>query len=261
MKKCILLLTILFSLNSALAISPDFEKIFSEIKAAHTSVESIKVREKYLKQMRNLKDFDRLTDTEELEDGEEYFDHYLKALTDFIIKHVGRFMLDRQSDEEQDIFARRIVGKTVGQKAKLALLKKGLVYVDDCEDFKSYIRMSKAPSSFSINYQLNYCSTGNSQGGFSNTFELISNLTLEAGEYKILYLPATMFVSKLYISVEGIRSDAYFDVMVNGDIKGTIYAPENDPLYIINIADTTNTINLRSMIGDARIQSIKVEYK
>jgi len=261
MKKFILLITTLLSLSNAFALAPDFGKIFSEIRAVHSAAESIQVRVKYLNQMRSLKDFDRLSDAEPLEDGEEYFDHYRKALTEFTLKYVGRYMLDKQSDEEQDLFARRIVGKAYGQKAKLRLLQKGLAYVDDCEDFKSYVRMSKAPTSFNANNQANYCYGGNSQGGFGNTFELISNLTLEAGEYKILYLPSSMYVSKIYISVEGIRSDAYFDVMVNGDIKGTIYAPGHDPLYIINVADTTNTINLRSMFGAAHIQSIKVEYK
>ena len=168
-------------------------------------------------------------------------------------------MLDRYSDEEQDIFARKLVAKSFDSKTQLKMLELGLFYVDDCDDFKSYVRMAKAPSTFSARHQAGYCS-GN-PGGFGNTFELISNLTLVAGELKVIYLPSMMFVSKLYVSVEGIRSDAYFDVMINGDIKGTIYAPGRDPLYIINVADSTNTINLRSMFGNALISSIKVEYK
>lgn len=262
MKKFILLFATFLTLSHSKATPPDFTKIFNEISSVHTSAEAIKIREKYLTQMRSLKDFDRLTDAEPLADGEEYFDHYRKSLTAFIIKYVSRYMLNKQSDVEQDLFARKIVGKAYGHKSKLLLLNKGLAYVDDCEDFKSYVRMSKAPSSFSANNHTNFCyGSNNGHGGFGNTFELISNLTLQDGEYKILYLPSLMYVSKIYISVEGIGSDAYFDVMVNGDIKGTIYAPGRDPLYIINVADTTNTINLRSMYGAANIVSIKVEYK
>lgn len=261
MKKIIFTFTFFFSfLNASFAVIPNFELIFKEIKATSTATESIAIREKYLYQMRNLKDFDRLTDLEQLATGEDYFDHYRRELSEFVLDNVNKFMLDRRSDVERDLFARNIVAKAYGQQIENDLLVKGLFYVSDCEDFKSYLRMAKAPAAFSSRFQSQYCAHTN-PGGFGNTFELISNLVLQSGEYKVIYLPSTMFVSKLYISVEGIRTSAYFDIMVNGDIKGTIYAPGTDPLYIINVSDTTNVINLRSMGGDAHINSIKVEYK
>ncbi len=260
-KMMLLLISLIFIANNAFAIEPDFKKIFKEIKLLRSSTESIQLRGKYLTQMRDLNDFNRLTDLEKLNEGEEYFDHYRYDLGQFVAANVEAFMLDKQSMEEQDLFARNIVQKIYDSKTKIIVLEKGLFYVDDCEDFRSYVRMSKAPTSFNIAHHVSYCSGSHDHGGYGNTFELISNLTLNAGEYKTIFLPSLMYVSKIYISVEGIRSDAYFDVMVNGDIKGTIYAPGHDPLYIINVADTTNTINLRSMFGAANIQSIKVEYK
>jgi hypothetical protein len=259
--KTILLLISLSLLSTAFAETPDFAKIFKEIKAANSASESIAIRGKYLSQMSDLVDFNRLTDLEKLNPGEMHFDHYRKAIGLFTKNNVDQFMLDQGSDEEQDIFAKKIVAKSYDKKTEISLLEKGLFYVDDCEDFKSYLRMSKAPASFSSKHQGEYCQGSSNPGGHGNVFELISNLTLAAGEYKILYLPSTMYITKLYISVEGIRSSAYFDVMVNGDIKGTIYAPGSDPLYIINVADTAGVINLRSMYGDAKITSIKVEYK
>ncbi len=258
MKNIFVYFVSIFLLQSSFAEGPDFEEIFRQIKTQHTATESIKVRHDYLDQMRNLYDFDRLTDLEKIADSEEFFDHYRKDLGSFVLMQVDRFMLDKHSDLVQDIFARNIVKKAFDSKTQWSLLDKGLYYVEDCEDFRSYARMSKAPSHFLASTQFKYCYNDHS---FGNTFELISNVTLNNGEYKTIYLPTTLYVSKLYISVEGLRSDAYFDVMVNGDIKGTIYVPGRDPLYIINVADSADQINLRSMYGSARILSIKVEYK
>ncbi len=243
------------------AANPDFTKIFSEIKNAQTASSSIGIRKKYLPQIKNLSEFDRLTDLEQLEEGEGYFDHYRKALSSFVLMSVNRFMLDKKSDEEQDLFAKNIVPKGFDFYTNSKLLEKGLFYVDSCEDFESYIRMSEADSDFILKFESNYCNKTLNQTLPGKTFELISNLSLVEGEYKILYLPSKMFVKKLYVSVEGISSDAFFDIMVNGDIKGTIYAPGRDPLYIINVSETTNVINLRSMFGSAYISSIKVEFK
>jgi hypothetical protein len=263
MKKMFFAFLTTLSLSSlAQAQGPDFNRIFREIRSAATATESINVRARYLSQMRNLQDFNRLTDLEQLSEGEDYFDHYRKALGKFVFNNVDRFMLDRGSDVDQDFFARKLVAKAFDARLKAKMLEKGLFYVEDCDDFKSYVRMAKAPSTFSSKYQLEYCSDGGGGNyGPGNTFELISNLTLVEGDYKQIYLPSHMYVKKLYISVAGINRSAYFDVMVNGDIKGTIYAPGRDPLYIINVSDSTNVINLRSMYGDAYIKSIKVEYR
>lgn len=254
------LLIILVSIN-LFAQEPNFVKIFREIKATHTATESIKVREKYLYQMRDLEDFARLSSLEKLDPGEVYFEHYKKKLGQFVLHNVNEFMLDSGSDREQDVYAYRIVSKGYGRLQRSKLLENGLYYVNDCDDFNAFVRMAKADNYFKSKFHGDYCNgTGDIGGGFGRTFELISNLTLKEGEYKTIYLPNRMFVKKLYISASGYSSATYFDVMVNGDIKGTIYAPGRDPLYIINISDSADTINLRSMYGDANIESIKVEY-
>ena len=249
------------SVSDARAAGPDFNRIQAELGATTTVRESMQVRERYLPQMRGLRDFDRLTELEALRPGEEFFEEYRVAVSEFVQDHVRRFMRDRHSPEEQAVFASRIIGKGFGEDAKANLFETGLFYVQGCAEFRTYARQAGADQDLYGPFQGEYCSGGGGHVGWGAPFELVSNVTLEEGEYKVLYLPGLLYVKKLYISVEGIARSAFFDVMVNGDIKGTIHAPGSDPLYIVNVAATTRTIQLRSMYGNARIRSIKVESR
>jgi hypothetical protein len=261
------------SAASANTVPPDFNRISAELGRTTTVSESMQVRERYVPQMRNLREFDRLSTLEALRPGEEYFTHYRRALSDFVVDHVRSFMRNKGSADEQAVYASRMVAKGFEDDQKAELFEIGLFYVQGCSDFRTYSRQAGAPESLYGPFQNEYCfytdagggsgsGSGHGSGGhWGGPFELVSNLTLEEGEYKVLYLPARMYVKKLYLSVEGIQRSAYFDVMVNGDIKGTIHAPGSDPLYVVNVAATTNVINLRSMYGNARIRSIKVEYR
>jgi hypothetical protein len=258
---------ILFTASAASAntVPPDFNRISAELGATTTVSESMQVRERYVPQMRNLRDFDRLSTLEALRPGEEYFAHYRRALSDFVVDHVRSFMRNKGSADEQAVYASRMVAKGFEDDQKAELFEIGLFYVQGCSDFRTYVRQAGVPESLYGPFENEHCfdtGSGHGSGGhWGGPFELVSNLTLEEGEYKVLYLPARMHVKKLYLSVEGIQQSAYFDVMVNGDIKGTIHAPGSDPLYIVNVATTTNVINLRSMYGNARIRSVKVEYR
>jgi len=260
-----ILLTLLLTPILLGAATPNFEKIFKEIKAAKTATESIEVREKFLKQMRNLYDFDRLTNLEKLNKGEHYFDHYKLAIANFVVDNVDRFMLDQRSQKEQDIYARNILKKAFNKNQRHELFRNGLFYVEDCEDFYSYFAMTKAPRKMIYKHAHLYCGNDGVSDGHDNghpgygDLEVISNTSLNAGEYKTIYLPSYQYVSKLYISAQGIGRDASFDVMVNGDIKGTIYVPGRDPLYIVNVQAQSNAINLRSHFGNVQINSIKVD--
>lgn len=241
--------------------APDFEQIFREIKSKTTVSESIGVRKKYLAQMRNLRDFDRLTDVEVLQEGETYFNSYLKAISDFIVTHVQKYILDMHSLDEQDVYTFHVLSKAYDESAKEKLLRYGLVYVQDCEDFQRYASAAQANDSFYNKHVSRFCVRGG--GGYypgQPPFEIISNTILYNGEYKTILLFGRMYVSKLYISAVGYNgSSGYFDVMVNGDIKGTIYVPGRDPSYIVNIADYTSSIQLRALDGSTFIQSIKVQ--
>jgi hypothetical protein len=92
------------------------------------------------------------------------------------------------------------------------------------------------------------------------TTELLNGhtITLESGTTEHLALRETQYIKKLIISAEGLRSDAMFDVVVNGDVKGTVYVPGRDPSYFVTIEDTADSIELVSRNGSARITKILV---
>ena len=85
---------------------------------------------------------------------------------------------------------------------------------------------------------------------------LRGTLRLGSGQTKTVRLPYSQYIRKLIISAEGIRWDATFDVVVNGDIKGTIYVPGRDPSYFVTVEDYAQSIELVSRNGSARILNI-----
>jgi hypothetical protein len=49
-----------------------------------------------------------------------------------------------------------------------------------------------------------------------------------------------------------------FDVVVNGDVKGTVYVPGRDPSYFVTIEDSADSIELVSRGGTTIISRILV---
>ena len=84
-------------------------------------------------------------------------------------------------------------------------------------------------------------------------FELIevidNTISLLPGETKSLSLDRWRYVQKISISAAGRRDEAMFEVIVNDDIKGTIHVPGRDPDYIVTIAETTKSVQLRHLAG------------
>ncbi len=259
--KFYLIFLIITSLSYAQG-SPDFQKIFKEIKNAKSVTKAIEVRKNYVQQMQNLNDFDRLSDLEMLGEGEFFFEHYKNELSKFVLDNVSSFMLDRQSDEEQGLYARSIVKKGHSMENKFNLASQGLFfYVQNCQDYKNYLKMVGYISSFQNQYQHLYCKKIGRcfHNNFSNSFQLISNIELKNGEYKIIYLPSDLPVSKLVFSLSSHNKiNAYFDVMVNNEIKGTVYGRTGGPSYVINVKDYADHLTLHSFYGNAYIHSIKV---
>lgn len=97
------------------------------------------------------------------------------------------------------------------------------------------------------------------QGQTATTFDALSgSRILHSGTTDSIYLPETTDIKKLIISAEGVRNDAMFDVVVNGEVKGTIYVPGRDPSYHVTIEDTASQIELVSRFGKARISRVLV---
>lgn len=84
-----------------------------------------------------------------------------------------------------------------------------------------------------------------------------SHFTLGEGETRSLSLEGFRYVSKILIRCEGRYRDAQLEVMANGDVKGTIYAPGSDPSYIVTIAESSATIELRSLSGTMNVRGVQ----
>ena len=67
-------------------------------------------------------------------------------------------------------------------------------------------------------------------------------------------------VKKIIVSAQGASySASTFQVVANGDVKGTIYVPGYDLSYIVTIEETVNSIQFQHVSGgDARILDVKV---
>lgn len=70
-----------------------------------------------------------------------------------------------------------------------------------------------------------------------------TTISIEIGE--------TVFLKNLVIQAEGLNRDSTVEVMVNGEVKGTIYAPGSDPSYIVTIAEETSSVEFRHRAGGA----------
>lgn len=103
------------------------------------------------------------------------------------------------------------------------------------------------------------CDNGSGYEAESRTTDAISGpFTLYSGTSQQVRLNGNKFIKKLIISAEGIRSDAMFDVVVNGDVKGTVYVPGRDPSYFVTIEDSADSIEFVSRNGTAIISRILV---
>ena len=90
---------------------------------------------------------------------------------------------------------------------------------------------------------------------------LSSSITVTRNTEKNISLSMTRNVQKIEIDALGIGADAMFEVVVNGEIKGTVYVPGQDPRYVVTVADQTRYILIRHLSGaSVRINQIKAFY-
>ncbi len=97
-----------------------------------------------------------------------------------------------------------------------------------------------------------------SQDRARTTDALSYAIRLESGSTQQVHLNGAQYIKKLIISAEGLRNDAMFDVVVNGDVKGTVFVPGRDPSYFVTIEDSADSIELVSRGGTAIISRILV---
>jgi len=85
---------------------------------------------------------------------------------------------------------------------------------------------------------------------------LAKTIQVKNQDIKSAYLAETVYVEKLEISAQGVRNDASFEVMVNGVIKGTVYVPGRDPVYIVTVKESTGSIQFKGTYGTAKITAV-----
>lgn len=81
------------------------------------------------------------------------------------------------------------------------------------------------------------------------TIDIGGNFTVGPSETKSVPLDSVRQVRNLVVQAEGLYQDSEIEVMVNGQVKGTIYAPGRDPSYIVTIAEATRSIEFRHRSG------------
>ncbi len=79
----------------------------------------------------------------------------------------------------------------------------------------------------------------------------IGGVVVRESETVSLSLHSTRFVRNLVIQAQGYSRDSMVEVMVNGEVKGTIFAPGRDPSYVVTIGETTHSIEFRHRSGGA----------
>lgn len=85
------------------------------------------------------------------------------------------------------------------------------------------------------------------------TFELLERpKVIAGGAVESLRLPRMTKVEKLIIQAESTsRRGSMFDVMVGDSIKGTVHTPGVDPTYVIEVRESTSSLEFRSLNGGA----------
>lgn len=94
---------------------------------------------------------------------------------------------------------------------------------------------------------------------FTSRELLNGRIILGQGQTQSLYLGGSRYVQKLVIEAQAQRTDPMFEVVVNGEVKGTIHLPPRDPRYVVTIADWADSIEFRHTEGGGiEILSVKV---
>lgn len=75
------------------------------------------------------------------------------------------------------------------------------------------------------------------------------NIVVQDSETQTLWLSQARYIRNIVVQASGIRNDSMVEVMVNGEVKGTIFAPGRDPSYIVTIGETASSIQFRHRSG------------
>lgn len=102
----------------------------------------------------------------------------------------------------------------------------------------------------------------NGQESYLDSEQLIQQpLIIDVGSTKTLEMNMRRHVRFVELDAFGVGGEGMFEVLVNGQVKGTIHVPGQDPKYVVTIADDARTFTLRHLSGKkATINSFKVFF-
>lgn len=81
------------------------------------------------------------------------------------------------------------------------------------------------------------------------TVDVGGRFVVNPGETQTVSLAGPMYIKNLVIQAQGSAFESTIEVMVNGEVKGTIHAPGRDPSYVVTVAETTRSIQFRHRDG------------
>ena len=77
-----------------------------------------------------------------------------------------------------------------------------------------------------------------------------SDFCVDKGAMQTVDLGGWHYVKNIVVRAQGSGwSSGTIEVLANGDVKGTIHVPGNDPSFIVTIADTTSSLQFRQVEG------------
>lgn len=131
----ILCLTLFPLINSH--ASPNIAKMLQELKETNSISESLDIRNKYLKEAKNLHDFYLVTRLEPLESSSEgYYTDYKYALLNMIANNISAFMTTDKL--EKKFYIKYIYEQAKGTNLDYRFAEIGLNYIKQCREFQAY---------------------------------------------------------------------------------------------------------------------------
>lgn len=90
------------------------------------------------------------------------------------------------------------------------------------------------------------------------TISISQAFFVKMDQTKSIKLDHVRYVKNLYIQAAGVQTDSQVEIYVNGEIKGSIYAPGADPSFYITVNESARSIEFRHRSG-ASLQVLDVK--
>lgn len=96
---------------------------------------------------------------------------------------------------------------------------------------------------------LMFASAGAANAQSVKTVDISSRFVVRDAETSSVTLGQQTYVRNLIVQARGVSTASTVEVMVNGQVKGTIYAPGADPSYVVTVEAMASSIEFRHRQG------------